>query len=296
MTTLNCWSTTVWSSRGAGLEVCRVNDPSRLLTSLSEFRLNLVLMDMQMGRYSGATLARMIRFDPEWLGLPIVYLSLEENRELQLDALSHGGDDFLTKPISDSYLQRAVLVRCYRARQLEKLASLDSLTGLLKHALAKTEIEHEYARCRRAGETTVVAMLDLDHFKRVNDLYGHRAGDMVIKGVANLLRHRLRKSDIIGRYGGEEFVVALVNCTLADARHAMESVCERLSKIVFNAGGQEFTVTLSVGLAPLNDYPTAEAAIEAADRALYERKQSGRNGVTLAAGLDTETPVNLCRS
>lgn len=128
----------------------------------------------------------------------------------------------------------------------------------------------------------------------MNDLYGHRAGDMVIKGVANLLRHRLRQSDIIGRYGGEEFVVALVNCTLADARHAMESVCERLSKIVFNSGGQEFTVTLSVGLAPLNDYPTAEAAIEAADRALYERKQSGRNGVTLAPGQDRETPVDPC--
>ncbi|ONF43584.1 hypothetical protein BTO32_13070 [Marinobacter lutaoensis] len=265
-----------------GLVVCRVNDPSTLLTSLSEFRPNLVLMDMQMGRYSGATLARMIRFDPEWLGLPIVYLSSEENRERQLEALSHGGDDFLTKPVSDHYLQRAVLVRCYRARQLEKLATRDSLTGLLKHSLANAEIENEFARSVRAGQESVVAMLDLDHFKRVNDRYGHRAGDMVIKGLANLLRHRLRKSDILGRYGGEEFIVALVDCALDDARAVMASVCERLSRIVFNAGDQEFSVTVSIGLARMNDYPTVEAAIEAADKALYERKHSGRNGVSLA--------------
>jgi diguanylate cyclase (GGDEF)-like protein len=249
---------------------------------LSEFRPNLVLMDMQMGRYSGATLARMIRFDPEWLGLPIVYLSSEENRERQLEALSHGGDDFLTKPVSDHYLQRAVLVRCYRARQLEKLATRDSLTGLLKHSLANAEIENEFARSVRAGQESVVAMLDLDHFKRVNDRYGHRAGDMVIKGLANLLRHRLRKSDILGRYGGEEFIVALVDCALDDARAVMASVCERLSRIVFNAGDQEFSVTVSIGLARMNDYPTVEAAIEAADKALYERKHSGRNGVSLA--------------
>ena len=98
----------------------------------------------------------------------------------------------------------------------------------------------------------------------------------------HLLRHRLRKSDILGRYGGEEFIVALVDCALDDARAVMASVCERLSRIVFNAGDQEFSVTVSIGLARMNDYPTVEAAIEAADKALYERKQSGRNGVSLA--------------
>ncbi len=265
-----------------GLEVRWVDDPTRILSVLSEFRPDIVLMDVQMGRFSGPNLVRMLRFDPEWLGLPIVYLSSEEDRDFQVEALSKGGDEFLTKPVSDDFLLQAVTVRCYRARQLDKLASRDGLTGLLKHSVAKQEIQMEHARCQRMGQESVVAMLDLDHFKQVNDQYGHRTGDMVIKGMANLLRHRLRKSDIIGRYGGEEFVVALPDCSLTNARTIMESICEQVSRIVFTAAGKEFSVTISVGIAPLHRFASSSDAIEDADQALYRRKQSGRNGVTLS--------------
>lgn len=263
-----------------GLEVFRVNDPSEILIALSEFRPDIVLMDIQMGHFNGPVLARMLRFDQAWLGLPIVYLSSEKDKEFQLEAMSQGGDDFLTKPVSDAFLLRAVMVRCYRARQLDKLASRDSLTGLLKHSLAKSEVENVHARCQRAKQPSVVAMLDLDHFKQVNDQYGHRAGDLVIKGLANLLHHRLRNSDVIGRYGGEEFIAALPDCSVSDARLVLQSVCDQLSKIVFTGAGKEFSVTLSVGMAPLSQFPTGDDAIEAADRALYQRKRAGRNGVT----------------
>lgn len=267
-----------------GMDVRRVNDPAQILSVLSEFRPDIVLMDVQMGPYSGPSLARMLRFDPEWLGLPIIFLSSEEDREFQVEALSQGGDDFLSKPVSDAFLLRAVSVRCYRARQLDKLASRDSLTGLLKHSLAKSEIQKEHARCTRLGQTSVVAMLDLDHFKQVNDRYGHRTGDLVIKGLANLLRHRLRKSDVIGRYGGEEFVVALPDCSLEDAERVLQSVCDHMAGIVFSGGSREFSVTLSVGMAALQDFRTSDEALEAADQALYQRKQAGRNGVTVSGG------------
>ncbi len=233
-----------------------------------------------VGVLSGPNLARMLRYDPEWLGLPIIFLSSEEDREFQVDALAEGGDDFLTKPISDSLLLRAVTVRCYRARQLDKLVSRDSLTGLLKHSVIKSEVGKELARCQRLGQQSVVAMLDLDHFKQVNDCYGHRTGDLVIKGLANLLRHRLRKSDVIGRYGGEEFMVALPDCSVEQARVVFQSVCDLMSRISFTGGNKEFHVTLSVGVAPLEDYVSDDDAIEAADKALYSRKLSGRNGVT----------------
>jgi len=245
-----------------GLEVRWVDDPTRILSVLSEFRPDIVLMDVQMGRFSGPNLVRMLRFDPEWLGLPIVYLSSEEDRDFQVEALAKGGDEFLTKPVSDDFLLQAVTVRCYRARQLDKLASRDGLTGLLKHSVAKQEIQMEHARCQRMGQESVVAMLDLDHFKQVNDRYGHRTGDMVIKGMANLLRHRLRKSDIIGRYGGEEFVVALPDCSLTNARTIMESICEQVSRIVFTSAGKEFSITISVGLAPLDRFTSSGDAIE----------------------------------
>lgn len=130
-------------------------------------------------------------------------------------------------------------------------------------------------------------MLDLDHFKQVNDRYGHRTGDLVIKGLANLLRHQLRKSDVIGRYGGEEFVVALPNCSLTDASRVLQSVCERMAGIVFHSDGQEFTVTLSVGIVPLQNYLTSDDAIDAADQALYRQKQAGRNGVTVGGDMRT---------
>jgi diguanylate cyclase (GGDEF)-like protein len=267
-----------------GMEVRALNDPSRLLSELSEFRPDILLMDVQMGHYDGPVLARMLRFQAEWLSLPIIFFSSEEDRDLQLDVLARGGDDFVTKPVSDEFLLRTARIRCYRARQLSKLVSLDSLTGLLKHGLAKTELNREYARCNRNGHDSVVAMLDLDHFKQVNDSYGHGTGDMVIKALANLLRHRLRNTDIIGRYGGEEFVVVLPECSLDKAVEVLEALSQDFSRLVFNGGSEEFSVSFSAGVAALNVYESGEQAIEAADRALYQRKRAGRNGVTAASG------------
>ena len=266
-----------------GLEVRALNDPSRLLSELAEFRPDILLMDVQMGRYEGPALARMVRFQAEWLSLPIIFFSSEEDRDLQLDVLARGGDDFVTKPVSDEFLLRTARIRCYRARQLGKLVSLDSLTGLLKHALAKTELDREYARCARNGHDSVVAMLDLDHFKQVNDSYGHGTGDMVIKALSNLLRHRLRNTDIIGRYGGEEFVVVLPECSLDKAVGVLEALSQDFSQLVFNGGSEEFSVSFSAGVATLNAYKSGGQAIEAADRALYQRKRAGRNGVTVAS-------------
>lgn len=267
-----------------GMEVRALNDPSRLLSELSEFRPDILLMDVQMGQYDGPVLARMLRFQAEWLSLPIIFFSSEEDRDLQLDVLARGGDDFVTKPVSDEFLLRTARVRCYRARQLGKLVSLDSLTGLLKHALAKIELNREYARCTRTGHDSVVAMLDLDHFKQVNDSYGHGTGDMVIKALSNLLRHRLRNTDIIGRYGGEAFVVVLPECSLEKAVEVLEALNQDFARLVFNGGSEEFSVSFSAGVAALNAYESGEQALEAADRALYQRKRAGRNGVSVASG------------
>jgi diguanylate cyclase (GGDEF)-like protein len=267
-----------------GLQVRALDDPSRLLSELADFRPDILLMDVQMGQYDGPVLARMLRFQSEWLSLPIIFFSSEEDRDLQLDVLARGGDDFVTKPVSDQFLVRTVRIRCYRARQLDKLVSLDSLTGLLKHALAKTELNREHARCARYGHSSVVAMLDLDHFKQVNDSYGHGTGDVVIKALSNLLRHRLRSTDIIGRYGGEEFVLVMPECVMNEAVEILEALCQDFARLVFNAESAEFSVTFSAGVAALNAYETGEQAIEAADKALYQRKRAGRNGVTVAAG------------
>jgi len=267
--------------RSAGVDVLWVHDPQQLMAELSSFRPDILLMDVQLGSYSGVNLARMVRFDPQWLSLPIIYLSSDDNRDSQLEALSRGGDEFLTKPVSDGYLARAVLIRCFRARQLFRLMNRDSLTGLLKHSLIKQEAEKELARCRRDGHPASVVMVDLDHFKQVNDTYGHRCGDVVIKALANTLRNRLRETDMIGRYGGEEFLVVLPHCDTGSAVDLFTDIAEAFAQLTFNCTKEAFSVTLSAGVAAVNDHVTGDDAVDAADQALYLRKRAGRNGVTV---------------
>ncbi|MDX1558154.1 MAG: diguanylate cyclase [Marinobacter sp.] len=267
--------------RAAGIEARALSEPERLMPELSTFQPDIVLMDVQIGDYSGVTLARLVRFESRWISLPIIYLSSEDNRDDQLEALSKGADEFLVKPVSDDYLVRSVRIRCYRARQLSDLMNRDSLTGLLKHSLIKQELEKELARCRRLGHYSSVVMIDLDHFKQVNDTWGHRYGDIVIRALANLLRNRLRETDMIGRYGGEEFMLVLPDCSVQSAAKLVNGIGESFSELTFSVGEKSFHVTLSAGVAGINDFESGEMALEAADQALYRRKRGGRAGVTI---------------
>jgi|TARA_Y100001956_G_scaffold72337_1_gene77737 diguanylate cyclase (GGDEF)-like protein len=267
--------------RSAGVDVLWVNDPIQLAPELATFRPDILLMDVQLGDYSGITLARLVRFDPQWLSLPIIYLSSEDDPDNQLEALSRGADEFLMKPVSDGYLIRSVLIRCFRARQLSRLMNRDSLTGLLKHSLIKQEVDKELARCRREQKQASVAMVDLDHFKQINDTWGHRSGDIVIKALANMLRNRLRETDRIGRYGGEEFLLVLPGCDPGAAAQLLSEIAEAFALLSFSGGDDSFHVTLSAGVAAIEAFPSGDEAIEAADKALYNRKRSGRNGVTV---------------
>ncbi len=268
----------------AGMEVEVLSRPEQIIDRLEAFRPELVLMDLYMPDYPGQELAGVIRQYDNWASLPIVYLSAETDLEVQIQAVGRGADDFLTKPISDAQLVAAVRVRIERARQLSAQISRDSLTGLLKHAAIKEMVDIEVARSQRKGTSITVAMLDIDHFKTVNDTYGHAVGDLVISSVAMLLRQRLRRSDIIGRYGGEEFAVILPECSVEDAYRLLEDIRLSFSTVHFNHEGQEFTCTLSAGLASSKKLPDHGGAklLVAADEALYVAKRGGRNQVQSA--------------
>lgn len=267
----------------AGMEARTLSDPQRILDALREFQPELILMDVAMPGYTGMDLARVIRMHEEWVSMPIIYLSAETDKDRQLSALSSGGDDFLTKPISDHHLTTAVSVRAARMRQLTELMVKDSLTGLLKHSRIKEQIALEFARAKREGTCLCVAMLDIDHFKKVNDNYGHAVGDQVIKALAHLLKQRLRKTDSIGRYGGEEFAVALPGCEPEAAWKLLDDIRERFKEIRFTAEGDDFTVTLSAGAVMAMHYPDASAMLVAADEALYSAKRNGRDQIRLGS-------------
>ncbi len=265
----------------AGMEVKILQHAETLIEEMSAFRPELILLDLHMPGYSGHDLAGIIRQHENWSSVPIVYLSAETDPTLQIEALQRGADDFQTKPISDTQLVASVSVRIERARLLTAQINRDSLTGLLKHASIKEEAELALIRARRSKTPLSLVMLDIDHFKNVNDSYGHAMGDVVISSIAMLLRQQLRQSDIIGRYGGEEFVAVLPDCDIGSAVKIIDKLRLRFSAIRFNYEGKNFSCTFSAGIACSTNFPVENAAalLALADEALYASKRNGRNQV-----------------
>ncbi len=266
----------------AGMETSVINDPLDILNVMEEVSADMILMDMYMPKCSGMELAKVIRQFPAYASIPIVFLSAETEIERQLDAMSLGGDDFLTKPINPPHLIRSVAIRAERARILRTFMVTDNLTGLLNHTRIKDQLTHEVARASRKNGALTFAMIDIDHFKSVNDTHGHHVGDRVIKSVARVLQQRLRKSDYIGRYGGEEFAVVLPDADIDFAYQVLNEIRESFMAIRQHSPKGEFTVSFSAGIA---SYPNCNDATQLAleaDKALYKAKERGRNCIVKA--------------
>lgn len=266
----------------AGMDVTIVNDPRNVISALAEVRPELILMDVYMPLCSGLELAKLIRQQDAYVGIPIVFLSSETSLDKQFQAMRMGGDDFLTKPISDHSLIASITIRADRSRTLNTLMVQDSLTGLLEHTKIKEQLAIEVSRAIRAETPVSFAMIDIDYFKKVNDNYGHLTGDLVIKSLARLLQQRLRLGDSIGRYGGEEFAAVLPGCTMKQAESIFDEIRIAFSKLHFLHNEQEIRVTVSVGIADTSQHTKAEEINLAADEALYAAKEGGRNCVRLA--------------
>jgi diguanylate cyclase (GGDEF)-like protein len=259
-----------------------VSHPQNLLSTLMDFQPDLILMDLHMPECTGIELANVIRQQESYVSVPIVFLSSEQDVHQQLDALTLGADDFLTKPVEPYYLITAVRSRAHRARILRTLMVRDGLTGLLNHTYFFELLEVQVSRAARSIQPLSFAMLDLDHFKLVNDRYGHPVGDRVLKSLANLLQQRLRKSDTIGRYGGEEFAIIFPDTDAETAKNILEEILRAFRSVKQFAGEEEFIVTFSGGIATLvgNDNPSA--ITRRADQALYQAKNLGRNQIAIA--------------
>jgi diguanylate cyclase (GGDEF)-like protein len=264
-----------------GITTYIVNDPRTALASIIKFNPDLILMDMYMPQCSGVELAKVIRSMDTYVSIPIVFLSAETSLSKQLTAMSMGGDDFLTKPIQPCHLISSVVMRAERMRIIRSFMDRDSLTGLLNHSKAKEQLDIAAERVRRHGGNLAFAMIDLDHFKAVNDTYGHTAGDRVIMSLARLLQQRLRKTDVVGRYGGEEFAVILNDTGPDDAFKVLDSIRLSFSQIKHQVEGREFSATFSCGVANYSDFGDPVALCNAADNMLYEAKNNGRNCVIL---------------
>lgn len=268
--------------RTAGIETQVLTDPMTVMTPLTDFDPDLLLLDMYMPGCRGTDLAAAIRQYSNYASLPIVYLSTEHDRDIQLAAIARGADDFLTKPIRPDRLISSVTARAARQRVLRALVSQDAMTKLLNHTATKERLAVELARAIRTKRPLTFGLLDIDHFKRVNDTYGHPVGDSVIKNLSRLLPQRLRKTDSVGRYGGEEFAVILPDTPLDDARDVMDKMRQSFSGMQQWTGSGTFKCSFSCGLAGFPGLEDATAIIDAVDAALYEAKRGGRNRVVVS--------------
>ncbi|MBP0947786.1 PleD family two-component system response regulator [Pseudomonas alliivorans] len=263
----------------AGIVTRTLLDPIQAMAELADFQPDLIILDMYMPGCTGTELAKVIRHNDRYVSVPIIYLSAEDDQDKQLDAMSEGGDDFLTKPIRPRHLITTVRNRAARARSLKARMVRDSLTGLYNHTHILQLLEDCSFRSRREGKPLCFAMLDIDHFKKVNDSHGHPMGDRVIKSLALFLKQRLRKTDFIGRYGGEEFAIVMPDTDIQSAHQVLEEIRHRFAEIHYPAQPADLFCTFSAGVVSLGVHDDSLSLAAQADSALYRAKHAGRNQV-----------------
>ncbi|RXT93506.1 diguanylate cyclase response regulator [Pseudomonas syringae] len=263
----------------AGIVTRVLLDPIQAMSELAEFQPDLIILDMYMPGCTGTELAKVIRHNDRYVSVPIIYLSAEDDQDKQLDAMSEGGDDFLTKPIKPRHLITTVRNRAARARSLKARMVRDSLTGLYNHTHILQLLEDCSFRSRREDKPLCFAMLDIDHFKKVNDSHGHPMGDRVIKSLALFLKQRLRKTDFIGRYGGEEFAIVMPDTDIQSAHRVLDDIRHRFAEIHSPAQPADLFCTFSAGVVSLGSHDDSLSLASQADTALYCAKHAGRNRV-----------------
>lgn len=268
----------------AGMITQSVINPMEVIDAVESFQPEMILMDMYMPSCNGVELAKVIRQDKHHINIPIIYLSGEEDKERQLAAMAEGGEDFLTKPIDSRHLLSTIRTRGSRARELNQLIARDSLTGLYNHTHILKALDDQIKLADRNQTSLCFVMVDIDHFKLVNDNHGHPVGDDVIKNLALFLSQRLRKTDYIGRYGGEEFAIVLPGADIEDAFNIMNEIRNNFSYLL-HGGHAAISSTFSCGIALYQGQKSSEL-IDSADQAMYLAKREGRNCVKVCPSTD----------
>lgn len=276
----------------AGNEVRVCAKAAHFEQELTSFRPELVLMDVHFeGDISGYDLARYLRQDERYAATPVLFFTTSAETEGRLKSMQAGGDDFIVKPASAELLRLAVSTRIERARLLKSMLERDGLTGLLNHSAFLDRAKVALAEVERyPAEKKALVMIDIDHFKGVNDRFGHAMGDRVLASLGALLRRRLRQTDAVGRYGGEEFGIVLHHLNGNEAMALIERLLAEFRAIEHVLpGGGKFRVTFSAGVGVADPAEDIDSWKKRVDDALYVAKRSGRNRVSAA---DTPSSVS----
>jgi diguanylate cyclase (GGDEF)-like protein len=275
--------------RNEGMIVKVLTDPSKILDIMQEFPPDMLLLDVMMPGITGFEVCRMLRQVPRWQDLPIIFLTGQTGVDARVEAFRCGGDDYLPKPVVNEELLTRVKVRLDRARLLKERSDKDTITGLLLRRAFSEHLAGMLAEAQRLKSSFTVCLLDVDHFKKVNDTYGHLAGDRVLAGLGQLLSRRFRVDDLRGRWGGEEFILAFRRESKETMHAAINRVLDEFCLQTYTADdGQSFHVAFSGGLASYpEDGESVYELLQTADKRLYEAKRSGRRRITLHDAVPT---------
>jgi diguanylate cyclase (GGDEF)-like protein len=265
------------------LEVSTLADPLRFWEELEEVAPELLILDVDMPGVNGPELCRTVRNDPRWSGIAVIFATARTDIATVEEVFSAGADDYITKPIVGPELVSRVANRLERVRLYRAQAETDALTGLATRTKADKDLAHLAALADRFSEPLSVAMLDVDRFKLVNDRYGHAVGDRVLRRLGEHLRRDFRGTDVVGRWGGEEFIIGMYGMTRQDGVQRLSDTLERFGEEEFTDGEETARVSFSAGVA---EYPRdgcdLGAVSRAADEALYRAKAAGRARVLAA--------------
>jgi diguanylate cyclase (GGDEF)-like protein len=243
---------------------------------------DVILLDVEMPKPNGFEVCRRLKDNPMLSNIPVIFLTGVTTVEEKVKGLNLGAIDYVTKPFDAAELQ-ARIINSLRNKELldllSKKAMIDGLTGLWNRRYLDQRLAEELAFAKRHKNPMACVMADIDHFKSINDTHGHGFGDLVLKGIANILQQLCRDEDICCRYGGEEFAILVRNTDGVRAK----LLAERLRKVVettpFKSGLLSTVVTCSFGVADLGT--GSDDILKNADKALYVSKEGGRNRVTL---------------
>ncbi|MGC4031571.1 MAG: diguanylate cyclase [Tepidisphaeraceae bacterium] len=248
-----------------------------------EIHPDVILLDVEMPAPDGFEVCRRLKNDPTLSNIPVIFLTAVTSTEQKIRGLNVGAIDFITKPFDAGELQARLRV-ALRTKELldllSKKAMIDGLTGLWNRGYLDERVSEEIAWAKRHGRRLSCVMIDADHFKSVNDTYGHGFGDIVLRGIATAIQDCCRTEDVACRYGGEEFVLLLRETDAMSALKLAERIRTTIAAMTFTRDDISIKVTCSLGIAELQ--PSETDIIDLADSALYTSKQNGRNRVTIA--------------
>jgi two-component system cell cycle response regulator len=258
------------------------------LQGLERDRFDLVLLDHLLPDGNGFEFLRKLQ--ARSIMTPVIMITGKGNEVIASQIIQAGADDYIPKDaLNEESLSRSIASTLEKARlrrevaeaqeRMAEMATRDTLTGLYNRRFLMEALDREVARAKRYKSDLTLCMIDLDHFKRVNDNFGHAAGDMVLAEIGDMLKKSFRKSDILSRYGGEEFAIIMPHVREAEAREACERFRKKVASHDFDHNSLQVKVTVSMGLASYNAVAEQSPVglVKAADQTLYQAKDHGRN-------------------